>query len=141
MRKKSQEETQDCQKSISSRPEALWTTFRCYKNSKSQTFETFVLLIVTLPLSIFFLLLFARKANLVCSLFIVSQMCFNKNDFLLLNNGFFSIFWVARQSSHSYYLTVRRRSSWIVSPHPHGSFKYSVGMEGFDKVNRRKLMW
>ena len=79
-----------------STPEVLRTTFRCYKISKSRTLETLVLpkphLIVTLPLSIFFLLLFARKANLVSLLFIVSQTCFNKNDFLLLllllNNGF-----------------------------------------------------
>ena len=50
-------------------------------------------LIVTLPLSIFFLLLFARKANLICLLFIISQTCFNKNDFLLLiNNSYIAIY-------------------------------------------------
>ena len=63
-----------------SRPEVLRTTFRLYKNSKSQTLET----LVSLPLSIFFLLLFARKANIVCLLFIVSQTCFNKNDFFFV---------------------------------------------------------
>ena len=41
--KKGQEETQDCQ-SISSRPEPIQTTFRHYKNLKSQTLETLVLL-------------------------------------------------------------------------------------------------
>ena len=32
----------------------------------------------------------SRKSNIVCLLFIVSQTCFNKKDFLLLllNNGF-----------------------------------------------------
>ena len=44
MRKKDQEETQDFQRSISSRPEALRTTFRLYKISKTQTLETLVLL-------------------------------------------------------------------------------------------------
>ena len=38
--------------------------------------------------SIFFLLLFARKANIVCLLFIVSQTCFNKNDIFCFVNEF-----------------------------------------------------
>ena len=39
-KKKDQEETQDCQRSISCTPEALRTTFRRYKNLKPQTLET-----------------------------------------------------------------------------------------------------
>ena len=129
-----------------SRPKVLWTTFRHYKISKSQTLEMLLLLkphlIVTLPLSIFFLLLFARKANLVCLLFIVSQTCFNKNDFfVIVKQRIFSILWIVRQSSHLYYLTIRRGSGWIVSTPLHGSFKHNVGMEGFDKANSRKQMW
>ena len=34
----------------------------------------------------------SRKANIICLLFIVSQTCFNKNDFLLLLNNGFSLF-------------------------------------------------
>ena len=126
-----------------SRPEALWTTFRLYKNSKSQTLETLVSfklhLIITLPLSIFFPL-FARKANIV---YYLSHNCVSiKTIFLLfVKQRVFSLLWVARQSSHSYYLTMRRRSSWIVSTPFRGSFKHSVGMEGFDKANSPKLMW
>ena len=43
--------------------------------------------IVILPLSIFFLL-FVRKANIVCLLFIVSQTCFKKHFCYLLTTGF-----------------------------------------------------
>ena len=32
------------------------------------------------------------KANIICLLFIVSQTCFNKNDFLLFVNNGFSLF-------------------------------------------------
>ena len=103
-----------------SRPEVVRKTFSRYKISKSQTLETLVLLephlIVTFPLSILFLLLFARKANLVCLLFIVSQTCFNKKRFfVVVKQRVFSILWVAKQSRHLYYLTVRRRSGWTVS--------------------------
>ena len=84
------------------------------------------------------------RESTVCLLFIVSQylLSFNKNNFLLfVKQQVFSILWVARQSSHSYYLIVRRRSGWILSTSLRGSFKHSVGKEGFDKANSRKLMW
>ena len=48
---------------------------------------------------------------------------FKKNDFFVVKWRVFSILWVARQSSHSYYPTIRRRSGWIVYPPLHGSFK------------------
>ena len=78
-----------------SRPEVLWTTVRRYKISVSDFRDvsvTLTHLIITLPLPIFFLLLFSGKANIVCLLFIVTQTCFNKIDFLLLNNRFFLFF-------------------------------------------------
>ena len=53
--------------------EEIQETFRHYKNSKFQTWDVSVTL--TVPH------LFARKANIVCLLFIVSQTCFNKDDF------------------------------------------------------------
>ena len=76
-----QEEIQDCQRSILSILDA--------KHSEQPSdFTKIQSLIVTLPLWIFFLLLFAWKANIVCLLSIVSQTCFNKNYFHLLTTGF-----------------------------------------------------
>ena len=119
-----------------SRPEALRTTFRLYKNSMFQTLETLVSFNRTSS-SLFFtrysFSYFSRKAKIVCLLSIVSKTCFNKNYFsLFVKQQVFSILWVTRQSSHSYYSSVRRRSGGIVSSPLRGSFKHSVGTEEFE---------
>ena len=45
---------------------------------------------------------------------------------------FLVIIWVAGQSSHSYFLTIRR-SGWIASTSLCGYFNHSVGMDELDK--------
>ena len=77
-----------------SRLEALRTNVRLYKNWNSQTLETLSLfsphLIVTLPLSLFFLLLLARKANIVffCYLLSHKRASIKKTFLSFVNNGF-----------------------------------------------------
>ena len=122
-----------------SKPEVLLKTFRRYKNSKFQTLEILrslsLHLIVTLPISIVFILLLARKANIVCLLFIVSQTYFNKNDFLLLLNNWFSLFFelLVNRATH---ITRHSDEDPVELCKPS-----SVGTGRFDKTNRRKLMW
>ena len=78
-------------------PEPFWTTCRHLKKFKVSDFRDISVILTaphshssSLSLSMFFL--FARKANIVCLLFIVSQTCFNKKHLC-----------IARQSSYSYH--------------------------------------
>ena len=59
--------------------------------------------------------------------------------FLLFVNGF-SLFleFLDNLASH---ITGPSEEDPAVSTPLHGSFKHSVGTEGFDKANSRKLMW
>ena len=129
-----------------SRSEAFQTTFRLYKNLMSQTLETLVLykprLIVIVPLLVFFLLFFARKTNIVCLLFIVSQMCFKKkNTFLLFVINRFSLFFELLDNQATHITKLSKRYGWIVSTPNHGSLKYSVGPDGREKANSQQQMW
>ena len=117
-----------------SRPEELPTTFRHYKNSKSQNFRD---VSVTLTArhrhsSSLDILSFSvcqeKQTSFVCYLLPHKRVSIKKK--------FFSILWVARQSSLSYYLTFRGRSGWIMSTPLHGSFKHSVGTEEFDDAKQ-----
>ena len=120
--KRDQEETQDCQRSdpfhSQATPNNLLTLqkFKVLDFRDISTYSNHTSSSHSLSSIFLFLLLFAKKANIVCLLFIFSQTCFNKNDFLLFVNNRFSLFFELLDNlATSYYLTNRRRSGWIVS--------------------------
>ena len=134
-----QEETQDCQRSILSSLDLRHfkqladfikiqsPRLSCHTNRTSSS--------LFLSQYSFFFFLTGNKNYL----FVIYYL--NKNHLCyLLTTGFLN-FWVARQSSHLYHLTVRRRSGWIVSILLRGYFKHSVGKERLDKANSWKQMW
>ena len=68
-------------------------------------------------------------------------MCFNKNDFLLLLNNGFSLFFELLDNLATHIIFPSEEDpAELCQPPLRGSFKH-VGMEGFDKANSRKLMW
>ena len=105
--KRDQEETKDCQRNIPSvlDPRLSKRTSSDFTKIQVPGFRD-ISVILTAPhrhssfLDILSLFLPGKQTSFVC-FFIVSQTCFNKNDFLLfVKQRFFSILWVARQSSH-----------------------------------------
>ena len=68
-------------------------------------------------------------------------MCFNKNSISLLLNEFSLFFELLNNlATHITWLSEEDPAE-LCHPHLCGSFKHSVGMEGFDKANSRKVMW
>ena len=70
-------------------------------------------------------------------------MSFNKNDFLLLLNNGFSLFFESldNPATHITWPSEEDPAELCHPPPLCGSFKHNVGMEGLDKANSRKLMW
>ena len=128
-----------------SRSKAHRTTFKLYKNSKSQTLQTLVshelVLIFHLHLSIFFLLLFARKTNIVSLFFIVSQTYFNKKPFLLFVCNEFSLFFELLDNLATHFTWLPEEDPAELCQPPLWIFPTQRWHGRTDKENSRKQMW
>ena len=167
--KKNQEETQDCQRSFpfildlrhseqpadfikvqspglkkhqchhhSSVSSSLFSVSHHHSSVSSSLFSV----IITLPFSIFFLLHFARKASIICLLFIVLQICFNKSHLCYQLITGFSLFFELPDNIATHITWTSEEDPAELSQTPlRGSFKHSVGTERLEKSNSRKQMW
>ena len=91
--------------------------------------------------SSFFFFLPGKPTLFACYLLSQKRVSIKKKKIVICLQRVFCVLLVFRQSNHSYYLTVKRRSGWIMSTPLRGSFKHSVGTEGSDKAKSRKQMW
>ena len=124
------EETQDCQRSIPSILDPRHPEQPLDFTKIQSPFLSWY--------SFFFLL---RKQTLFACYLLSHKHVSINTIFVICKQRVFFILWVGRQTNQLCYQTNRRRSGWIVSTPLRGSFKHSVGTEGFDKTNSWKQMW